>query len=283
MISSVKKTGEILNKYNLRAKKGYGQNFIIESGVVKKIADNAYAEEAVIEIGPGIGALTQQLALISKKVLAFEIDEKLIPVLKDVLSEYPNVEVVNRDILDVDLEETVNGLLVNYSRVVVCANLPYYITTPILFNLFESKANIEYITVMVQKEVADRFNAKVNTENYNALSVITQYLYEVSLVMNVRADVFIPKPKVDSAVIQFKRKGIKDKINRDDFFKFVKACFKQRRKTLYNNLKEYINDKELVLEVLKAVDLSNNVRAQELVLDEFINLYEVYYERKCLR
>ncbi len=279
MISSIKGTNEILDKYNLRAKKGFGQNFIVESGVVEKIAKSAKADEAVIEIGPGIGALSEQLIKVAKKVIAFEIDSDLIPVLKNELGHYDNFEVINKDILEVDLSELTDELLMKYGRVVVCANLPYYITTPILFKIFESTAKIDYITVMVQKEVADRFNAKVNSGDYNALSVITQYLYDVSLIMNVNASVFNPRPRVDSAVIQFRKKSHSYILNREAFFKFVKACFKQRRKTLYNNLKEVIEDKDNIQKVFSNCGYRESVRAQEIDLAGFIKLFEEFYER----
>lgn len=279
MISSIKGTNEILDKYNLRTKKGFGQNFIVESGVVEKIAKSAKADEAVIEIGPGIGALSEQLIKVAKKVIAFEIDSDLIPVLKNELGHYDNFEVINKDILEVDLSKLTNELLKKYGRVVVCANLPYYITTPILFKIFESTAKIDYITVMVQKEVADRFNAKVNSSDYNALSVITQYLYDVSLIMNVNASVFNPRPRVDSAVIQFRKKSHSYILNREAFFKFVKACFKQRRKTLYNNLKEVIEDKDNIQKVFSNCGYRESVRAQEVDLAGFIKLFEEFYER----
>lgn len=277
MIASISKTNEILNKYNLRAKKGFGQNFIIESGVVAKIASSSFSDDAVIEIGPGIGALTEQLALISKKVISFEIDENLIPVLDEVLKEYKNVEIVNKDFLEINLKEVVDRLLLEYKKVSICANLPYYITTPILFKIFESNASVDYITVMVQKEVADRFKAKCNSSDYNALSVITQYLYDVSLVMVVSASVFNPKPNVDSAVIQFRRKNVDENFDREKFFKFVKMCFKQRRKTLYNNLKDSIS-KEIINKVLLENGLKESVRAQEISLNTFIKLFENFKE-----
>ncbi|NLC97054.1 MAG: 16S rRNA (adenine(1518)-N(6)/adenine(1519)-N(6))-dimethyltransferase RsmA [Erysipelotrichaceae bacterium] len=275
-ISTKKRTNEIIKKYNLKIKKSYGQNFIIEPTIVEKIARLSYAENAVIEIGPGIGALTEQLCLVSKKVIAYEIDKKLINVLKDTLSNYENVEIINEDFLNINIVEISENLKKEYGSVVICANLPYYVTTPILFRIFESESCIDYITVMIQKEVAQRFNAKPSSSDYNALSVITQYLYETKIIMNVSNNVFNPKPKVDSAVIQFKKKQLEDNINRKEFFEFIKGCFKQRRKTLHNNLKEFIFDKEIIDNIYLKGNIDKNIRAQQLSLEEFINIFKIY-------
>lgn len=281
-IASVQRTNEILNKYGLRAKKGYGQNFIIDSNIVENIALKSECEDAcVIEIGPGIGALTQMLCIHAKHVVAYEIDTKLLEVLSDTLSEYDNVEIINEDFLNVDLDSVVASLKKKYGRVVVCANLPYYITTPILFKIFEANNQVDCITVMMQKEVADRFSASVNSKDYNALSVISQYLYDIKTIIKISRNIFNPKPNVDSAVVQFK---IHDRANISDvnaFFELVKACFKQRRKTIYNNLREYVNDSEVALRILDKTGISANTRAQQLSLDDFINLYGVFEnERK---
>lgn len=284
IIASISRTNEILEKFNLRAKKGYGQNFLTDPRIVENIADKADCNDAcVIEIGPGIGALTQMLALRAKHVLAYEIDTKLLDVLAYSLEGLDNIEIINEDFLNCDLAKVVKDLRAKYGRVVVCANLPYYITTPILFKLFESEQQVDKITVMMQKEVADRFSAKVNTKDYNALSVMSQYLYDVKTIIKVSRNVFNPKPNVDSAVVQFSNH---DKIEVNDqnaFFALIKACFKQRRKTLYNNLKEYLKDVKVAENILNKCGLTNNVRAQELTLEQFIKLYEVYdYERKSL-
>lgn len=279
MIATISRTNEIVKKYNLKIKKGYGQNFIIEPSIVSKIAKLSNCEGVgVIEVGPGIGALSEQLALLAKKVVSFEIDKSLIPVLKDTLSEYENVEVINEDFLNVDLKKVSDEMIKEYGKVVVCANLPYYITTPILFKMFESNTDIDSITVMIQKEVADRFSASVSSNDYNALSVITQYLYDVKVVMKVSKNVFNPKPKVDSSVIQFNKKEVIENINRDKFFTFVKACFKQRRKTLNNNLREFIEDKDIIESIYNKSGIDKNIRAQQISLDKFIELYKVYEE-----
>ncbi len=285
-IATMARTNEILAKYDLYAKKNFGQNFIIEPGIVEKIARLSHADEhsAVIEIGPGIGALTEQLARVAGQVLAFEIDDRLIEVLADTLSDYPHVEVVHQDFLEADLNATVAKLKTQWNQVLVCANLPYYITTPILFKIFESKADIPVITVMMQKEVADRFTAAVSTKDYNALSVIVQYQYQVQTVMKIPKTIFNPRPAVDSAVVQFtRRQPVRAARDEAQFFALVKGCFKQRRKTLYNNIREYLQDKDEASRLLNEAELEPSLRAETMTLDQFLDLYEVTYETKSLR
>ena len=285
-IATMARTAEILQKYDLYAKKNYGQNFIVEPGIVEKIARLSKADEktAVIEIGPGIGALTEQLAQVAGEVLAFEIDDRLIDVLADTLSEYPNVRVIHQDFLESDLNEVVSGLKQNREKVYVCANLPYYITTPILFKIFESKADIPVITVMMQKEVADRFTALVSTKDYNALSVIVQYQYQVAQVMKIPKTIFNPRPAVDSSVVQFTR-ITPQRVAADEpqFYEMVKGCFRQRRKTLYNNFREYLQDKDKAAELIEKAGLQPSMRAEAMTLDQFLDLYEVMYEAESVR
>lgn len=273
IIATPSNTKEILETYDLYAKKNYGQNFLVESQIVEKIARNAVPNDdtVVIEVGPGIGALTQFLARYAKKVVTFEIDERLIPVLADTLQDEDNVEVIQEDFLNVDLKEFVG----KYGEVVVAANLPYYITTPILFKIFESNADIKQITVMMQKEVADRFGAEVNTKDYNALSIITQYNYEVKTIMKISKHVFNPKPNVDSAVVQFTYRPSNLVKDEQGFFQMVKACFKQRRKTILNNYGEYLKDKEKAKQNLDKAEIAYAARAESLPQEAFIRLYEV--------
>lgn len=273
IIATPSNTKEILETYDLYAKKNYGQNFLVESQIVEKIARNAVPNDdtVVIEVGPGIGALTQFLAKYAKKVVAFEIDERLIPVLVDTLQDEDNVEVIQDDFLNVNLKEFVK----KYGEVVVAANLPYYITTPILFKIFESNADIKQITVMMQKEVADRFGAEVNTKDYNALSIITQYNYEVKTIMKISKHVFNPKPNVDSAVVQFTYRPSNLVKDEQGFFQMVKACFKQRRKTILNNYGEYLKDKEKAKQNLDKAEIAYAARAESLPQEAFIRLYEV--------
>lgn len=281
IVATIKRTNEILEKFNLRAKKGFGQNFIIDPNIVENIAAKAKCDDAcVIEIGPGIGALTQMLALRAKKVVAFEIDTQLLDVLAYSLDGLDNVEIINEDFLEVDLASYIAKLKEEYGKVVVCANLPYYITTPILFKIFECSERVDCITVMMQKEVADRFSASVNSKDYNALSVVTQYLYDTKTIMKISRNIFNPKPNVDSAIVQFKedRQFVVD--NQEAFFELVKGCFKQRRKTIYNNLRDYCQDGDLARRVLAKANILENKRAQELSLEMFKELYEVYKDER---
>ena len=275
-IATIAKTNEIMSRFSIFTKKKYGQNFIIEPKIVENIAKLAIKDPntLTLEIGPGIGALTEQLAILSKQVIAFEIDNSLIEVLDYSLQDYNNVEIVNIDFLKLDFNEFMKDKT-GYNQVVLAANLPYYITTPILFKVFESNVKLDLISVMVQKEVADRFSAKINTKDYNALSVIVQYLYDVKVVMNVPKTVFNPKPNVESSVVQFSKKEKEILVNNEnDFFELVKACFKQRRKTLYNNLRDYYKDSNYVIELLEKTNYKQNRRAQELSLEDFIKIYE---------
>lgn len=282
IIATPSKTKEILEKYDLYAKKNYGQNFLVEPGIVDKIARSAITEKSctIFEIGPGIGALTQALSRYAHNVVSFEIDDRLLPVLEDTLSECENVEIVHTDFLEVDLKEWVNKYATEENDVVIAANLPYYITTPILFKIFESEADIKQITVMMQKEVADRFSAKPNSKDYNALSVVTQYRCNVKSVMKIPRNVFNPKPNVDSAVLQFQFKNEKRVENEEMFFAMVKGCFKQRRKTMLNNYGEYCGSKEKAKANMEKAGIDPKTRAEALSLEEFITLFEVHYENR---
>lgn len=277
IIATPSRTKEILETHGLFAKKNFGQNFIVEAGIVEKIARHAVVSDhcVAIEIGPGIGALSQFLCIYAEKVIAFEIDERLPAVLADSLCECDNFEVILKDFLQVDIESYIDPFVKEGYDVVFAANLPYYITTPILFKLFESKANIKAITVMMQKEVADRFSASVNTKDYNALSVITQYRCHVIPVMKVPKHIFQPKPNVDSAVLQFTFKQTNPTIDEETFFAMVKACFKQRRKTILNNYGEFLGDKEKAKGLLEKANISVQARAESLSLECFLQLFEV--------
>ncbi len=273
-IATTARTREILNTYNLRAKKNFGQNFLVDSSVTARIASNLREDSVVIEVGPGIGSLTEELARRVQHVRSYEIDERLLPVLEDTLQEYKNVEIVLQDFMEADIENDLKPLVEKYKHIEFAANLPYYITTPVLFKIFESSIPFEKIVVMIQKEVADRFSAVPGTKEYGALSVESQYLYDVKKLFNVPRTAFNPAPNVDSAIVSFtvheKNKSID---NEEKFFELVKACFKQRRKTLYNNLREYFDSSDLAKEVLAKAEIVLETRAEMLNLDEYIRLY----------
>ena len=274
-IATIKRTKEIQERYQIFTKKSYGQNFIIEPKIVEKIAQAAIEDpsELVFEIGPGIGALTQFLCQRADRVIALEIDERLPEILKKEIDG--NLEIILQDVLSIDIDELIASKRKDHQKVVFASNLPYYITTPILFKLFEAKELIERITVMMQKEVGARFLAANCESEYNALSVITQYRCDVKKIMDVSRHVFWPKPNVDSMVVQFTFHHKYHVENEDFFFEMVKACFQQRRKTIYNNLGQWLKDKKKAEEVLSKVSIPLNTRAQQLSLDDFILLYEV--------
>lgn len=278
-IATTARTREILNTYNLRAKKNFGQNFLVDASVTGRMASTLRDDGVVIEVGPGIGSLTEELAKRAKHVRSYEIDERLIPVLEDTLKDYDNVEIVLQDILETDINKELQSLVDKYKHIEFAANLPYYITTPVLFKLFESSIPFEKIVVMIQKEVADRFSAKPGTKEYGALSVESQYLYDVKKLFNVPRTSFNPAPNVDSAVIIFtKHEKNKTVDNEKLFFELVKACFKQRRKTLYNNLREYFDSKEKAESLLLKANIPLETRAEMLDLNQYIELYKALKE-----
>lgn len=260
----------VKNKLNDKyAKKKFGQNFLIDDNVVDKIAKIACDSDLLtIEIGPGLGALSEHLLKYSKEVVAYEIDSDMYEILVDEFKDETRFKVILCDFLDVDLS------IYEGKKLNIASNLPYYVTTPILFKLFESKLDFKKITVMVQKEVCDRFVAKVNSEDYNALSIIVQYLFDVKMEMNVRKTCFYPEPKVDSAIVSFTPKRERDFEYEKGLFTFIENCFVKRRKTLNNNLKEFL-DNEVIFRLYKECNLKENVRAQEIELNDFIKLYEV--------
>ena len=271
-IATPSRTKEILNKYGIHAKKGFGQNFMTNLSVVERMAEASHPEYPVVEIGPGIGSLTEQLAKRAPSVDAFEIDERLRPVLADTLQAYDNVTIHFQDFLEAQ-EEDIFG---SHEKISVSANLPYYVTTPILFKLFEYGQRVPYITVMVQKEVAERFRAAPASKEYSALSVEAQYLYTVKKLFNVARTQFDPVPNVDSAVVGFSvHSDIPADIPVQEFFAFVRDCFKQRRKTLYNNLKE-IMDTDRISSILQDAGIEAGRRPQELSVNEYIQLYRSF-------
>ena len=273
-------TKAVLERHGFTFKKSFGQNFLTDTNILQKIVDTAEINDQVnvIEIGPGIGALTEFLAERAAEVMAFEIDHRLVPILADTLRDFDNVTVVNEDILKVDLAQHIQNFKNPDLPIKVVANLPYYITTPILMHLIESGIPFSEFVVMMQKEVADRISAQPNTKAYGSLSIAVQYYMTAKVAFIVPRTVFVPAPNVDSAILKMVRRPEPAVAVEDEsfFFKISKASFTHRRKTLWNNLTGYFGKTEEVKDKLtKALDqagLSPSVRGEALSLEEFASL-----------
>lgn len=271
-------TREIINKYSFAFQKKFGQNFLIDANILENIINAAEItkDDFVLEIGPGIGTMTQYLCEAARQVVAVEIDKMLIPILSETLSEYDNVEVINQDVLKVDIKSLAEEK--NEGRPIkVVANLPYYITTPIIMGLFESGVPIESITIMVQKEVADRMQTGPGSKDYGALSLAVQYYATAKVMLTVSAQCFMPKPNVDSAVIKLTRhrKPTVEVMNEKLMFQIIRASFNQRRKTLVNGLKnsgELCFSKEQIVTAIQSIGKSETIRGEALTLQEFAAL-----------
>lgn len=274
------RTKEILEKYGLSAKKSLGQNFIIDTNILSKIVTTGDItnDTTVIEVGPGIGALTEQLAKRAKNVIAFEIDDRLLPVLEDTLSPYPNVDIIHSDVLKVDLRTFADEYLKDASEVVLVANLPYYITTPIIMRFLESGIQMDKMVLMMQKEVASRISALPRTKAYGSLSIAVQYYMNAEVAFTVPKTVFVPQPNVESAIIKLTKKteanyGLKDE---QLFFRLVRSSFVQRRKTLWNNLLVAFGKEAAVKEklevALQKAEIDPKRRGETLSIEEFARL-----------
>lgn len=277
-------TIEVLQKYNFSFQKKFGQNFLIDTHVLDKIIQSANItkDDMVLEIGPGIGTMTQYLAQAAGKVIAVEIDKNLIPILEDTLSGYDNVRVINEDVLKLDLKKLADEEN-NGKPVKVVANLPYYITTPIIMGLFENHIPATSITVMVQKEVAERMQAGPGGKDYGALSLAVQYYAEPYIVANVPPNCFMPRPNVGSAVIRLMRHTEPKIVVKDEkfMFKLIRASFNQRRKILQNginNSAELSISKDAVVEALRKMGLSESIRGEALTLAQFAELSDLLCE-----
>ena len=274
------RTKAILEKYGFSFKKSLGQNFLIEPNVLSRIVDHAEVTDktGVIEIGPGIGALTEQLARRAKRVIAFEIDQRLLPILNETLEPYKNVTVIHQDVLEANLNKAIKDSFHDCEEIMVVANLPYYVTTPIIMKLLEEKLPLKGIVVMLQKEVADRISAVPSTKEYGSLSIAVQYYTEAKTVMTVPKTVFVPQPNVDSAIIRLlvRDKPIVEIEDENFFFRIVRASFAQRRKTLLNNLVHYLpNGKEQkgkIEEALLEIGIDGKRRGESLSIEEFAKL-----------
>jgi 16S rRNA (adenine1518-N6/adenine1519-N6)-dimethyltransferase len=279
-IATPSRTKEILKKYGFDFKKSLGQNFLTEPNILTKIVDTADIDDEtyVIEIGPGIGALTEFLARKAKKVVAFEIDERLKPILADTLSPYENVEIVFQDVLKANLKEIVTEKFGENAKVKVVANLPYYITTPILMHLIESDLDITQMVVMMQKEVADRIEAKPKTKAYGSLSIAVQYFMEARVAFIVPKTVFVPQPNVDSAILSLtaRTEKVVDVVDEKAFFDLTRASFALRRKTLWNNLLHRFGKTDEIKQWLEAAletaEIDPKRRGETLSIEEFAKL-----------
>ena len=262
---------DLINKYDFKFKKKFGQNFLKDNNILQSIVNKSEVDKdtLVIEIGVGAAALTTLLSVSAKNVLAYEIDGDLKPIIEETLEGKDNVEVKFLDFLKSNPKEDISKY--EYKKLYVVANLPYYITTPIIEKIIEDDLGVDKIVIMVQKEVGDRFNAKPNSKEYNSLTIFLNYYFEISKLMNVSRNSFVPAPNVDSIVVQMKKRENKYKVNNEEkFFKLVRDSFKFKRKNLRNNLKGYDLDK--VLEVLSKYNKDLNVRAESLTIDEFIEI-----------
>ena len=284
-LGNPKNTIEVLQKYKFNFQKKFGQNFLISTNVLEEIIEESHVtkEDFVLEIGPGIGTMTQYLCEAAREVVAVEIDQHLIPILKDTLSAYDNVEVINDDILKVDIRKL--ALERNGGKPIkVIANLPYYITTPIIMGLFESHVPIDSITIMVQKEVADRMQVGPGTKDYGALSLAVQYYAKPEIIVNVPPSCFMPQPKVGSAVIRLTRheSAPVDVIDEKLMFKIIRASFNQRRKTLANGLNNFPEiqlSKEVIQESITELGVPITVRGEALTLEQFATLSNIIHKK----
>lgn len=291
-IGSRTRTRAIMEKYGIRTKKSFGQNFLTDLNVLKNIVEaaNITANDNVIEIGPGIGALTEQLAQAAGEVLALEIDQDLIPVLKEVLSPYDNVKVINQDVLQANLPELIKKEFKDPSRPIkVVANLPYYITSPILMNLLASPVEWATICVMMQKEVAQRLTAKPGTKQYGALTLAIEYQMQAKIAFDVSRKVFVPAPNVDSAIVVLTPRTNPlpvQPFDKQKLFGFIRGCFAHRRKSLWNNLQSVIGKdpavKEKMTAVLNQLDISPQIRPEKLTLEQFIELANALHQQNLL-
>lgn len=282
-IATPGRTKEIINKHGFSFKKSLGQNFLIDSNILNKIVDAADLNEqrGALEIGPGIGALTERLARQAHNVTAVEIDQRLLPILQDSLGDYDNVRVRHGDVLKVDLQELFREDFANVDKVSVVANLPYYVTTPILMKLLEEKLPLDNIVVMIQKEVAQRMAAAPGGKDYGSLSIAVQYYCIPELVCIVPKTVFIPQPNVESAVIRLKLREEPPVQVQDEqhFFELMQACFVQRRKTIANNLKtRYFSgsDREQLEQLLAEAGIEPSRRGETLSIEEYGRLSDVF-------
>ncbi|MBQ9023661.1 MAG: ribosomal RNA small subunit methyltransferase A [Bacilli bacterium] len=262
---------ELINKYDFKFKKKFGQNFLKDNNILSNIVTKSEVDKdtLVIEIGVGAASLTTLLSVSSKNVLAYEIDKELKPIIDETLKDKNNVEVKYQDFLDSNPKEDIKKY--NYKKLYVVANLPYYITTPIIEKIINDKLGVDKIVIMVQKEVGDRFNAKVGSKEYNSLTIFLNYYFEINKLMNVSRNSFIPAPNVDSVVVEMKKRNKSYNVNNEElFFKLVRDSFQYKRKNLRNNLKNY--NLENIEKILKKIGKDLTVRAESLTIEDFVEI-----------
>lgn len=285
-IATPVRTRAILEKHGFSFKKSLGQNFLIDTNILRNIVDHAELTESsgAIEVGPGIGALTEQLAKRAKKVVAYEIDQRLLPILSETLEPYPNAKVIHSDVLKANVKEMIEEEFAGIDDIMLVANLPYYVTTPIIMKILEENLLLRGIVVMLQKEVADRISAKPSTKEYGSLSIAIQYYTVPEVVMIVPKTVFVPQPNVDSAVIRLtiREKPLVAVKSEEFFFRVTRASFAQRRKTILNNLTSQLENgkekKEIILAALQAAGIEPSRRGESLSIEEFAALSDALYE-----
>lgn len=281
-IGNLQNTKALLDKYNLSAKISLGQNFLVDENVINKIVDHVEKSDdlVIVEVGPGLGALSEKLLPICKKLVAIEIDKNMVEVLTDIFGEEEKLELIHEDILNIDLEALVSELKKEYKDVYLIANLPYYITSEILFKTYEMDVPFDLMMVMVQTEFGERLVSKHNTKAYRPLTVVSKTFYKSKLSFNISKNVFLPKPKITSSIVKMVKKesSIKDK---KDYIRFVDLCFTQKRKTLYNNLRQEYEE-GFVVSILESAKIDVQSRPAELDIADYIRLYEVYYETKSV-
>lgn len=283
-IGNIVNTKNIIDKNDFYIKKKFGQNFLTDQNILNKIVDtaNLTKEDDVIEIGPGLGALTEIIASKCNRLLCYEIDKDLIPILKNNLKEFNNISFINEDVLKCDVNKDIDTYFENHKRIVLISNLPYYITTPIILGLLEATSKIETYVMMMQEEVADRICSKPAVKDYNALSIAVQYRAHASKEIRVPRTVFVPQPNVDSAVIKLELYKEK-KYNPNDeklFFKIVRASFAQRRKTLVNNLSLMGYNKDYIYSALDKLGYDKNIRSEALDVSDFVRLSDWFGDNK---
>ncbi len=277
-IANIKTTKFLLDKHQLLAKRSLGQNFIVDSNIIDRLIAHAQIDEntAVIEIGPGLGALTQGLLEKAKKVISIEIDQNMVEILTEVFGERKNFELIHSDILQYDLEALIKQLNQDYAHVMLIANLPYYITSEILLKLFKLDNKVDSVMLMVQREFAQRLTANKSTKDYRTLTVLSKTFYQSKIIMKISKHVFYPRPNVDSAIILME--SLENEIeNLDEFIQFVEICFVQKRQTIFNNLRNKLGEQKAT-EILEKSSILKTTRAAELDVLDFKNMFEVYYE-----